>query len=1167
MSTTIVDLVKSRPVFYDGSMGATILDLELTKEEYGGKEGYNDYLSVVKPDVIRTIHASFLEVGADVIETNTFGSSVIKAEEYGLGDQAYDINRAAAALARSVADEYSTATKPRLVAGSIGPSGLLPASEDPMLGNHTFREVKDLFVPQIRGLVDGGVDHLIIETVQDILELKATIFAAREVFEETGKKLPIQASITLMPSGSMLLGTDIGAALTILEHLGVDIIGLNCSTGPDYMREPARYLGEHSTKPVSIIPNAGIPHNENGKAVFPMTPEPFARDLRDMVENFGVGIVGGCCGTTPDHITEIIREVTSKPITLPARPSSPRPQVASMITSYDLAQEPAPTIIGERVNTLGSRKVKRLVLKDDLDSVVNVAVGQMEEGAHLLDVSVATTEREADEADLMRRLVKKLALSVNGPLVIDTTEANVVQEALEQYPGRAVINSINMENGRERIEKVMPLAMAHGAAVIALTIDEDGMAKTREKKLEVAQKIHKIVTEEYGLASRDLIFDALTFPLTTGDEEFRNSAVETIEGIRLIHEALPEVNFTLGISNVSFGVNPAARKVINAVFLDECIKAGLTMAIIHPSHVLPLSEIPEEEVELARDLVLNRREDALARIIQHYEGRTEEASSGPDPMAEMNVRDRLYYRIVHRKKEGVEADIDQAVAEANGDAVDVLNNVLLPAMKEVGDKFGAGELILPFVLQSAETMKKAVAQLENYLEKVEGQTKGTVVLATVYGDVHDIGKNLVNTILTNNGYTVVDLGKQVPITTIIDKAVEVNATAIGLSALLVSTSKQMPLAVKELHHQGHKFPVMIGGAAINPAYAHRALFPEDDVVYEPGVFYAKDAFEGLSLMDQIVVPEKRAQLKEITLEKARKTLNKPTRESFLNSADPNDTKRSDTRILDEIPTPPFWGVREMTDFTLDDIWPHMDMKTLYRLHWGGKGVKGEEWEALLKNEFEPRLKRMQESAKERGWLQPRVRYGFFPCNSENNDLIIYDPEDPERELERMTYPRQPARERLCLSDYFLPVESGRKDVVQFQIVTMGKAATEETDRLQAAGDYSESYFTHGLSVSAAEGLAELVHQRTREMLGIPEDGGKRYSWGYPSCPDLEHHAIVNRLLDMESIGVEVTEGYQFNPEQTTAAIVVHHPDAKYFALLRTGGTPDAAAEPVAAAGD
>ncbi|HEV2129074.1 MAG TPA: methionine synthase [Thermomicrobiales bacterium] len=1155
-----LDLVNTRPVFYDGSMGATILNLGLTPEDYGGQatEGYNDYLSVVKPEVIQQIHASFLEIGADVIETNTFGSSVIKAEEYGLGAQTYDINLASAKLARRVADEYSTKGKPRFVAGSIGPSGLLPASEDPMLGKHHFREVVELFVPQVRGLMDGGVDVLIIETVQDILELKAAIFAAGQVFEESGRKVPIQASITLDTSGRMLLGTDIAAALSILEHLNVDVIGLNCSTGPDYMREPARYLGEYSTKPVSIIPNAGLPINVDGKAVFPMEPEPFARDLRDMVEGFGVGIVGGCCGTTPDHIGCIIQEVETRPVT--RRPAKPRDQVASMIKAVDLAQDPAPTIVGERVNTLGSRKVKRLVIADDLDGVLNVAVGQMEEGAHLLDVSVALTER-SDEADTMRKLVKKLALTVDGPLVIDTTEADVVQEALEQYPGRAVINSINMENGRERIEKVMPLAMAHGAAVIALTIDEEGMAKTCERKLEVAKVIHRIVTEEHGLAPEDLIFDALTFPLTTGDPEFVNSAVETIKGIRMIEEALPGVKSVLGISNVSFGINPAARKVINAVFLYHCIKAGLDLAIIHPSHVVPFSEIPEEERKLAEDLVFNRTPDALQHVIEFYEGKTEESTAGPDPMLEMEVRERLHYRIVHRKKEGVEADIDQAVEES-GDPVDVLNNVLLPAMKEVGDKFGAGELILPFVLQSAETMKKAVAQLENYLEKQEGATKGTVVLATVYGDVHDIGKNLVNTILTNNGYTVHDLGKQVPISRIIDAAVEHNATAIGLSALLVSTSKQMPLCVQELHHQGHMFPVMIGGAAINPAYAHRSLFVDEDTTYEPGVFYAKDAFEGLSLMDRIIVPEARAQLIEETLEKARKTLNKPSRDSFIAPADAADTERSATPLV-EPPAPPFWGVREMTDFTLADVWPHLDLKTLFRLHWGGKGVKGEAWERLQEEEFLPRLKAMQEDAEQSGWLQPCVRYGFFPAKSAGNDLVIFGPEDHDREIERFTFPRQPARERLCLADYFQPIDSGKKDVVAFQAVTMGKAASQRTEETQARGDYAESYFTHGLSVSSAEGLAEMVHQRVRAMLGIGEETGKRYSWGYPSCPDLEQHVIVDRLLEMDEIGVEVTDGYQFNPEQTTAAIVVHHPDAKYFALLRTGGDP--AAEPASAA--
>jgi len=1143
-----IELVHNRPVIYDGSMGATILNMQLTPEDYAGKDGFNDYLATVKPNVIEQIHASFLEVGVDVIETDTFGSSYIKAEEYGLGAQTYDLNYNAASLARRVANEFSTSTKPRFVAGSMGPTGLLPASEDPMLGQHRFQDVVELFLDQVRGLMDGGSDVLIIETVQDILELKAAIHAAQRVFTEKGRRIPIQASITLDTSGRMLLGTDIAAALNILEHLPVDIIGLNCSTGPDYMREPARYLGEYSTKPVSIIPNAGIPINVNGLAVFPMEPDPMARGLREMVEDFDVSIVGGCCGTTPDHLAAIIHDIEVKPVS--PRPSKPLPQVASMIRAVDLQQNPAPTIIGERVNTLGSRKVKRLILADDLDGVLEVATSQMEEGAHTLDVCVALTER-SDERDTMRKLVKKLALTVDGPLVIDSTEADVLRDALEQYPGRAIINSINMENGRTRIETVMPIARDHGSAVIALTIDEIGMAKTRERKLEVAKVIHDIVTQEYGLAPEDLIFDALTFPLTTGDPEFMNSAIETIEGIRMIEEALPGVLTVLGVSNVSFGINPAARKVVNAVFLYHAIKAGLDLAIVHPSHVVPFAEIPVEERDLAEDLIFNRRPDALARIIEFYEGKTEDTSSGVDPMAGMTVRERLHYRIVFRKKDGIEADIDEAVAES-GDAVEILNGVLLPAMKEVGDKFGAGELILPFVLQSAEAMKKAVTQLENYLEKVEGTTKGTVVLATVYGDVHDIGKNLVNTILTNNGYTVHDLGKQVPISTIIDKAVEVNATAIGLSALLVSTSKQMPLCVKELHHQGLNFPVMIGGAAINRPYAHRSLFVEEDTPYEAGVFYAKDAFEGLSLMDTIIDENAREKLVSDNLDAALRTLNKPSRESFSVPAPSTDTTRSNTSLV-EPPTPPFWGVREMTDFTLADVWPHLDLQTLFRLHWGGKGLKGEEWEKIQNDEFLPRLHQMQKHAEETGWLKPRVRYGYFPANSQGNDLIIFDPEDHERELLRFDFPRQPARERLCLADYFQPVESGKKDVVAFQIVTMGRDATRRTEETQARGDYSESFFSHGLSVSSAEGLAEMVHQRIRAALGIGPEGGKRYSWGYPSIPDLAQHELVDKLLDFSTVGIELTEGFQFEPEQTTAAIVVHHPEAKYYGLARTGG--------------
>ncbi len=878
-----------------------------------------------------------------------------------------------------------------------------------------------------------------------------------------------------------------------------------------------------------------------------------ARALREMVETFGVGLVGGCCGTTPEHLAATVREIGRRPAV--ARPMKPLPLIASMVRAVDLHQDPAPLIVGERVNTLGSRKVKRLALTDDYDGMVTVARGQMEEGAHALDVCVAMTER-TDEREMLRQLVKKLALNVEGPLVLDSTEADVIKDALEQYPGRAIVNSINMENGRARIEAVMPHAIAHGAAVVAMTIDEEGMAKTAERKLAVARTIHRIVTEEYGLAPEALIFDTLTFPLSTGEEEFVRSAIETIEGIRLIERELPGVLTILGISNVSFGLNPVARKIVNAVFLYHAVRAGLDMAIVHPSHVVPFAEIPAEERELAEDLVLARRPDALARLIAFFEGReeTNDGATGPDPMIGMGPAERLHHRILHRKKEGIEDDIDLAVAEA-GDPVDVLNNVLLPAMKEVGDKFGAGELILPFVLQSAEAMKKAVSRLETYLEKQEGVTKGTVVLATVFGDVHDIGKNLVNTILTNNGYTVHDLGKQVPVNRIIDKAVETNATAIGLSALLVSTSKQMPLCVQELHHGGHRFPVIIGGAAINRAYAQRTLFVDEQTPYEPGVFYAKDAFEGLSLMDRIVDATRRDELVRTTVETARAALGRPGRTAFSVPAEAAVTEGATVRRVD-LPPPPFWGVREMEPIDLDDVWPCLDLKTLFRLHWGGKGLKDEAWEALQRNEFLPRLRAMQEAAKCDGWLQPRVRYGYFPANGEGNDLVVYSPDEEEREIARFPFPRQPRRDRLCLADYFLPVSSGRRDVVAFQIVTVGSEATARTERLQAAGEYAESFFSHGLSVQTAEGLAEYAHQRIRRELGLGEEQGKRYSWGYPSCPDLSQHLLLDRLLDAGAIGVRVTEGYQFDPEQTTAALVVHHPDARYFALARTGGEED-----------
>jgi 5-methyltetrahydrofolate--homocysteine methyltransferase len=1143
-----LDLVRDRVVIFDGAMGTSIQNYNLDAVGYGGIEGCNEYLVLHNPGLIEEVHASFLEVGVDVIETDTFGGSQLKLAEYELGDRTYEVNREAAALARRVANRYSGGDQPRFVAGSIGPTGLLPASEDPLLGNHRFGDVVDLFLDQVRGLADGGSDLFIVETTQDILELKAAVHAILRVREETGVQIPIQAQITLDTAGRMLLGTDIAAALAVLEALPVDVVGLNCSTGPEHMREPARYLGEHSTRPVAVIPNAGLPLNVNGLAVYPLAPDEMAQDLREMVEQFGVGIIGGCCGTTPEHLAALVQEIGRRPPS--TRPAKPRSMTASMLRAVDLRQDPTPLIVGERVNTLGSRKVKRLALADDYDGMIVVAREQVDIGAHALDVCVAMTER-TDEREMLRALVKKLALNVEAPLVLDSTEADVLKDALEQYPGRAIINSINMENGRLKIDSVMPLAIVHGAAVVAMTIDEEGMAKTAQRKLEAARKIHDIVIGEYELAPEALIFDPLTFPLSTGDEEFVRSAIETLDGIRAIEADMPGVTTILGISNVSFGLNPVARKIVNAVFLYHAVEAGLDLAIVHPSHVMPFAEIPPIERELAEDLVLARRDDALARLIEHFEGREEETSAGgPDPMADMTPEEKLHYQIVYRKKEGIEEQIDLAVSKR--DPVEVLNAVLLPAMKEVGDKFGAGELILPFVLQSAEAMKRAVARLETYLERQEGVTKGTVVLATVYGDVHDIGKNLVNTILSNNGYTVHDLGKQVPVNRIIDKAVEVEATAIGLSALLVSTSKQMPLCVQELHRAGYRYPVIIGGAAINRGYAQRTLFVDEETPYEPGVFYAKDAFEGLSLMDRLIDPESRGDLVRQTAEAARQALGRPGRTAFSVPEEALDTGGSTVREVVPV-SPPFWGAREMDRIALNDVWSHLDLKTLFRLHWGGKGVKDEAWEELQRADFLPRLARMQREAIEQGWLQPRVRYGYFPANRDGNDLVVFSPDEAEREIGRFTFPRQPRRDRLCLADYYLPLSSGRRDVAVFQIVTIGAEATALTERLQAAGEYSESFFTHGLSVQTAEGLADYAHACIRAEVGAGLDQGKRYSWGYPSCPDLAQHAIVDRLIDAEAAGIRITEGFQFDPEQTTAALVVLHPDARYFALALSGG--------------
>jgi len=1153
--------LQRRVLIYDGAMGTNIQRYNLSAEDFGGKslEGCNDNLVLTRPDVIQAIHESFLAVGCDVVETCTFQSTPRRLKEWGLGDKVREINVAAARLARAAADKYSTPDRPRFVAASMGPTGMLPSSSDPVLSQITYAELADNFYEQAKYLVEGGVDLLLIETSQDILEVKAAVAGIERLFTEIGRRLPLQTQVTLDVSGRMLLGTDIASAMTTLESLKVDVIGLNCSTGPEHMREPVRYLSEHATLPLSVIPNAGLPLNTGvGEAVYPLEPQPMATALSEFVKDFGVRIVGGCCGTTPEHLSAIVAAVRgAENGAKPVHHAQHVPRVSSAMRAITLHQDPPPLLVGERVNAQGSRKVKRLLLADDYEGILEVAREQVDSGAHVLDVCVALTER-GDEAEQMSKVVKLLSMSVETPLVIDSTEANVIEAALEHIPGRGIVNSINMENGRKRIDSVVPLVKKHGAAVIALTIDEIGMAKTRERKLEVAKKIYDIVVGEYGLAPEDLIYDALTFTLATGDAEWIDSGKETVEGIRLIKRELPGVSTILGVSNVSFGLTPEARGVLNSVFLHHCVQAGLDAAIVNPAHIRPYAEISAGERELADDLVFNKRPDALQRFIEYFASAGEDGVTAQvekeDPTAGMTPEQKIHWMILHRKKEGIEEQLDAAGVREH--PVKVLNEVLLPAMKEVGDKFGAGELILPFVLQSAEVMKKAVKHLEQFLEKAEGYTKGKVVLATVYGDVHDIGKSLVNTILSNNGYTVFDLGKQVPVNTILDKAVEVGADAIGLSALLVSTSKQMPLCVQELDKRGMQIPVLIGGAAINRRFGRRALFVEGERAYDSGVFYCKDAFEGLETMDILQDSNKRTLFVDKNLDDARNDV-------FLRTAVGKDIAvgdaggdRSDVAANNPLPSPPFWGTRVIRDVPIDEVFELLDLDELYRLQWGGRG-SGDQYKSTVKNEFEPTLERLKKDARKNGWIKPQIVYGYFPAQSQANDVIIYDPAayasdgGSLREIARFHFPRMVGRERLCLADYIRSVDSGDVDVIPLQIVTVGKEATKRFEELQAKNEYTEAFYSHGLSVEAAEAVAEWAHRRIKKELGVPS--GKRYSWGYGACPDLDDHATVFKLLPAkEALGMDLTEAFQLLPEQSTAAVIIHHREAKYYAVRGSG---------------
>ncbi|MBV9099624.1 MAG: methionine synthase [Candidatus Dormibacteraeota bacterium] len=1162
-----LDALRDRVLVFDGAMGTSLQAAAPTISDFGGPalEGWMDGLVLHAPHIVEQVHRGFLEAGCDAIETCSFQASSLRLREWGQEARTRELNETAAALARRLCDEHSTPQQRRFVAGSIGPTGFLPASTDPTLGNVTFDALVASFAEQATGLLNGGADCLIIETAQDILEVKASVFGARAAMTATGIGVPVIASVSLDTTGRMLLGTDVAAVLTILESLRVDVVGLNCSTGPDYMREPMRYLSEHSTAPLSCIPNAGLPVNVDGQACYLLEPAPMADQLARFVHEQGVSIVGGCCGSTPGHIRELVSRVRSIPRA--DRHVDTRPRLASAMRAYDLRQQPAPLLIGERVNAQGSRAVKRLLLADDYDGVLAVARNQVDGGAHALDVCVALTER-ADEAAQMQTLVKTLQASVDTPLVIDSTDADVIRAALEANPGRGVVNSVNLENGRARCDAVLPLVRDHGACVIALTIDEEGMARTAERKLAVARRIHDLACGEFGLAPEQLLFDALTFTLATGEQEWAASAHETIEGIRAIKHSLTGVLTVLGVSNVSFGLPPKARPVLNSVFLHHCVEAGLDAAIINPAHITPYAEIEPQARRLAEDLIHNRSPDALTALIAHFEGGGDTAAVNTDAVdryAGMTPAERIHAQILQRHKEGIEEQIDLALQER--DPVAVLNQVLLPAMKDVGDRFGAGELILPFVLQSAEVMKRAVAHLEQYLEKREGYTKGKVVLATVYGDVHDIGKNLVNTILSNNGYTVFDLGKQVPLTTIIDKAQEVDADAIGLSALLVSTSRQMPLCVKELDERGLTYPLIIGGAAINRGFGRRILFLDADRMYQPGVFYCKDAFEGLSTVDQLLDATRREdlvhRLREEALAHRDRERDKQERRAATVASNGAAPARSTTRTDAPIPDVPFWGARALRDIPIWEVHRFIDRNSLFKMSWQFRGVRDPEvWQRLLAEELEPRLQRSMDEAEREGWLQLQAVYGYWPALADGDAVVVYDPDDIDRELGRFNFPRQGAQNRLCLADYVRPVElaaDGERDVVALQVVTTGPRASERSNALQAAGEYDDMLRVHGFATQMAEATAEYVHQQIRRELRLGEDQGRRYSWGYPACPDLEDHQVLFRIVPADDIGVTLTSGHQLVPEQSTAAIVMHHPEARYFAVYGASDAADDAA--------
>ena len=1151
----LLDAISTRVVVADGAMGTMIQEAEPSLEDFQQLEGCNEILNVTRPDIIKSIHRRYLDSGSEAIETNTFGANLANLAEYGIEDRIGELAEAGARLAREVADEYEN----RWVLGSVGPGTRLPS-----LGHTTFQILRDAYQQQVEGLIRGGADAVLIETSQDLLQSKSAVIGAKRAMAALETQLPIIVSVTIETTGTMLLGSEIGAALTSLEALGIQAIGLNCATGPTEMSEHLRYLAKFSKLPLVVMPNAGLPILSGDGAYYPLTAAELAQAQVQFVREYGAGLVGGCCGTTPEHIkalAEAVRELK------PARPSLlDEPGLSSLYQHQPFDQTMTYLSIGERTNANGSKAFREAMLAENWDECLEIAKSQTREGAHALDVCVDYVGR--DGARDARELISRLVTATTLPLVLDSTEPAVLQAGLESTGGRVMINSVNYEDGdgpNSRFAKIMPLVKEHGAAVVALTIDETGQARTADHKFEIAKRLIEDLTGNWGMRVCDITVDTLTFPIATGQDETRRDGIETIEAIRRLHEAFPGVQSTLGISNISFGLNPAARHVLNSVFLHECVNVGLTSAIVHAARIMPLNQISQEHQKAALDLIYDRREydaegnvtfDPLTQLLDTFSGVDSAAArqTRSAELAAMPLDERLQRRIIDGERKGLEADLDEALVTMT--ALDIINLHLLEGMKEVGELFGRGEMQLPFVLQSAEVMKAAVAHLEPHIEKTDDAGKGKILLATVRGDVHDIGKNLVDIILSNNGFDTVNIGIKQTIGDILKAAEEHNVDVIGMSGLLVKSTLIMRENLEEMNMRGvaKRWPVILGGAALTRAFVEQDL----DEVFDGDVRYARDAFEGLKLMD-LLVRHQRGE--DVQLPELKKRLVKPV--SKLVITEPEDLPaRSDVAIDNRVPTPPFWGTRVIKGIPLRDYASFLDERATFMGQWGLKPSRaddGASYEELVETEGRPRLRRWLERIHTEGLLEAAVVYGYFPAYSEGDDLVILNEDDTERM--RFSFPRQRRDRHLCLSDFVRPKESGVIDVVPFQLVTMGNRISEAANELYAANQYRDYLELHGLSVQLTEALAEFWHSRVREELGFsaedPEsvDGlfdlkyrGARYSFGYPACPDLEDRIKLVELLKPEVIGVTLSEELQLHPEQSTDAMVLHHPEAKYFSV-------------------